>query len=922
MAVKRLLQAVFLVVATSAHAATLNYNLGDYTLNPTNVLWSNLVSTAQITWSMGQSGRITGTITFPPGSDLWTNNGSYIHPVISTNFQVYSNGVLILTADTNRQTVLTNGGYAGSFVRGATATPFAEPGKGALALLYVDDDGGIGPELPSSAITIDGFNGGAISMATADGSTNCSVRSYWAALGAGLFDSATNCVIANCNGAAFAGLYAVLSSDCRFEDITDGSMAGTEMIFSQSNNWFCNDGSLLFGRTDRSVDIDAEVDNGALVLLHAFRSTNSPVESIDASILSVFLAHATNTGGFKVAAAHSGSLAAGIVQGAEKLWAFGSTNGAGAMSVGRDLASTNNWTFGLHYTNELPFSFAVGNNGVTQFRVLSNGNLTIKGLDYTMPSAHATGALTNDGSGTVGWFPLSSLSSAPSTNLDNLTVTNLTELKGLVGIGTNNPQAKLHVHGSNTNIVALMVNLPFDQNTNGFFINAPSNYPSAPFEIRWAETAGGGTKKISFAGGTSGSAQQMTLTMQDKTGFGNLITANGANVGHELRVLTANGNSISSAGTVGLGLSGGLLKLGANSGISVSAFNGDVHLGSSSGVLVISNGTAGGNVILNVKGQILGTNVIDGGWLRVVGEQTNDAGLTLSARTASSILRTDANKAVAEVIVGSGLSFDGTTLTASGSSASTNLDNLTVTNVTKLMGQTIATNIYDGGWLEVAGPQTNRGKVDIAGALTASQLQVTNETTHFGNVTNHASLRGTNVFNGGWLEVTGPQTNRDKVDIAGKVTASILQVTNETTHFGLVTNHNTMQVTNVFNGGWLHNSGNVTNGGTVRSTNGLVIPTAAGIKLGTGGTVTNWLFGSATLDFPSTGASAKADLSIAVTGAATGDECFIGVPAASAQVTGNFTCYSSNDTVWVRFFSGAAAQNPASGTFKATVWKR
>ena len=46
--------------------------------------------------------------------------------------------------------------------------------------------------------------------------------------------------------------------------------------------------------------------------------------------------------------------------------------------------------------------------------------------------------------------------------------------------------------------------------------------------------------------------------------------------------------------------------------------------------------------------------------------------LYLTNRAANKILRTDANKGTAEVTVGSGLSFDGTTLTASGGSSTTN----------------------------------------------------------------------------------------------------------------------------------------------------------------------------------------------------------------------------------------------------------
>jgi hypothetical protein len=90
--------------------------------------------------------------------------------------------------------------------------------------------------------------------------------------------------------------------------------------------------------------------------------------------------------------------------------------------------------------------------------------------------------------------------------------------------------------------------------------------------------------------------------------------------------------------------------------------------------------------------------------------------------------------------------------------------------------------------------------------------------------------------------------------------------------------------------------------------------TTNGIVLGpSGGTITNILTGSATLDFASTTVGAVADLPITVTGAASGDVVEVGVPQASATgIIGSFSGFASNNTVFVRFTSTGTAQDPAS----------
>lgn len=83
----------------------------------------------------------------------------------------------------------------------------------------------------------------------------------------------------------------------------------------------------------------------------------------------------------------------------------------------------------------------------------------------------------------------------------------------------------------------------------------------------------------------------------------------------------------------------------------------------------------------------------------------------------------------------------------------------------------------------------------------------------------------------------------------------------------------------------------------------------------------NVLSASATLDFASTGAAAIADLTITVTGASVGDPCIVVPPTGSITATATFTSWvSAANTVTVRF-SPKATEDPASGSFRAVVFK-
>ncbi len=122
-------------------------------------------------------------------------------------------------------------------------------------------------------------------------------------------------------------------------------------------------------------------------------------------------------------------------------------------------------------------------------------------------------------------------------------------------------------------------------------------------------------------------------------------------------------------------------------------------------------------------------------------------------------------------------------------------------------------------------------------------------------------------------------------------------------------------------------------GFTLVDTTGAVLPASitnaggfqgSGIKVGgnNGASGTNIdliVSATATLDFPSTIATAVSDLTITVTGASTGDVVLLGVPNGSVTTTASYWAWvSSADTVTVRF-SPKGVEDPASGTFRATV---
>ena len=94
------------------------------------------------------------------------------------------------------------------------------------------------------------------------------------------------------------------------------------------------------------------------------------------------------------------------------------------------------------------------------------------------------------------------------------------------------------------------------------------------------------------------------------------------------------------------------------------------------------------------------------------------------------------------------------------------------------------------------------------------------------------------------------------------------------------------------------------------------------IKIGGGSDIQKITTATGTLDFPNTSAQQHSDLSIALTGAASGDSVQLGVPVASLLANTCYTAFASNDVVYVRFNNySSSAKDPASGSFRVTLTK-
>lgn len=100
--------------------------------------------------------------------------------------------------------------------------------------------------------------------------------------------------------------------------------------------------------------------------------------------------------------------------------------------------------------------------------------------------------------------------------------------------------------------------------------------------------------------------------------------------------------------------------------------------------------------------------------------------------------------------------------------------------------------------------------------------------------------------------------------------------------------------------------------GPVASQNGFIV--------GSGATISKVLSGSASLNFGSISAAAQEDLTITVTGAATGDEVIMALPASPAAGIVFNAFVSAANTVTVRATNiTASAVDPAAATYGVIV---
>lgn len=94
------------------------------------------------------------------------------------------------------------------------------------------------------------------------------------------------------------------------------------------------------------------------------------------------------------------------------------------------------------------------------------------------------------------------------------------------------------------------------------------------------------------------------------------------------------------------------------------------------------------------------------------------------------------------------------------------------------------------------------------------------------------------------------------------------------------------------------------------------------IQVGSGAAITSILSATATLDFPSVASLGQQDLTVTVTGAATGNAVQVGLPAAPTSGIAWSAWVSAADTVTVRAHNyTAGAVDPASASYRVTVTK-
>ncbi len=112
--------------------------------------------------------------------------------------------------------------------------------------------------------------------------------------------------------------------------------------------------------------------------------------------------------------------------------------------------------------------------------------------------------------------------------------------------------------------------------------------------------------------------------------------------------------------------------------------------------------------------------------------------------------------------------------------------------------------------------------------------------------------------------------------------------------------------------------------GTLAVTGAVALAAIAGttLALAGGSALAKYLTASAALDFGSILTLAQADLTIAVTGAAVGDNVALGLPAAPEAGMSFMAFVSATDVVTVRATNTSGSTiDPASATYRVAVFK-
>lgn len=237
-------------------------------------------------------------------------------------------------------------------------------------------------------------------------SVNCGVQVEGATYGGGWFQTSTNCEVRpdetsvstgwfrdclSCSAAGIGGGHASTEMWQSYNCLVSagpGSRSQAYVFDCDACRALSDLGATSSGNFDTSTNCYIDAQDGGWGGFKCFSSstaglraysgfaavstlavTNALFSTQDGSLLTLYA-----TGTFPTGFVQYGSIASGVLRGNERFYAAGGE--VGSLAMGRDIASTNNWTLGLHYTNSIPLSFAIGFNGATKFEVTSNGIAT------------------------------------------------------------------------------------------------------------------------------------------------------------------------------------------------------------------------------------------------------------------------------------------------------------------------------------------------------------------------------------------------------------------------------------------------------------------------------------------------------------------------------------------------------------------